>query len=211
MSAPVAEPTKTPETETETPVEPTPETETEAPAPASAVSAPVDEELMQLVVNQEKEAEALKKKLAVYEEAESQRREQVRAKNTAMANALVENWSKSLTKEDFNDTSRHNILELAKKYPQETEDFFRVAHHASTKYVAKQETEKKATEIKKETELKQSFNQVMSKQVHAASKKTESDNKHFMSALNKYRVQGKGRELMDRVIDLQQPKRRRMY
>ncbi len=169
------------------------------------------EDLMKLIVEQEKIAEAMRLELDELKKDKFAKLEQERSKNSAMAAALVDNWSKTLDPNDFNDTSRHNILELAKKYPEETQDFFRVAHHASKKYADRVAAVEVSAVKEKETELQKSFNQVMSKQVHAASAKATQDKGHFMSALNKYRVQGSGRDLMDQVLELQQRKRRRMY
>lgn len=169
------------------------------------------EDLMKLIVEQEKNAEAMRLELDVLKKEKLAKLENERSKNTAMAAALVENWSKALDPNDFNDSSRHNILELAKKYPEETADFFRVAHHASKNYAAKVSAAKEIATVEKETELQKSFNQVMSKQVHAASTKAKEDSGHFMSALNKYRVEGSGRDLMDKVLEIQQNKRRKMY
>jgi len=169
------------------------------------------EDLMKLIVEQEKQAEAMRTELNGLKKEKLAKLENERAKNSAMAAALVENWSKALDPNDFNDNSRHNILELATKYPEETADFFRVAHHASKKYADRVTAAQEIKTVEKETELQKSFNQVMSKQVHAASTKAKKDSGHFMSALNKYRVQGSGRDLMDQVLELQQRKRRKMY
>lgn len=197
----------------ETPQETVPETVPEAPVasnPQDSDTLP-SEDLMKLIVEQEKNSESMRLELEELRKEKMERFEQERSKNSAMAAALVENWSKALDPNDFNDSSRHNILELAKKYPEETADFFRVAHHASKKYAAKATAEEVEAVKVKETELQKSFNQVMSKQVHAASAKVKEDNGHFMSALNKYRVQGSGRDLMDKVLEIQQNKRRKMY
>jgi hypothetical protein len=182
----------------------------DTPAVGAEVQLP-PKELMEIVVQQERHAAEMQQRLDAFEHAETARITKLKAKNSAMAAALVDNWSNALTKEDFDDESRKSIMNLAETYPKETADFFRVAHHASQKFVVQQE--KKQVEEKKaeDTELKQTFNKVMSKQVHAASTKATKDNVHFMSALNKYRVKGRGRDLMDRVIELQQPKRRKMY
>lgn len=194
----------------ENPKETTPEVETPVPALEAEVQMP-PKELMEIVVQQEKHAAEMQERLDAFENAEKARIEKLKAKNSAMASALVENWSKSLKKEDFDDDTRKNIMSLAETYPKETADFFRVAHHASQKYKTKIVEEAKVEKAVEESELKKTFDKVMSKQVHAASTKATEDNEHFMTALNKYRVKGRGRDLMDRVIELQQPKRRKMY
>lgn len=195
---------------------PAPQAPQAPPAPDQAPDTEItegipSEDLMKLIVEQEKMAEAMRLELDELKKDKLAKLEQERSKNSAMAAALVDNWSKALDPNDFNDTSRHNILELAKKYPEETQDFFRVAHHASKKYADRVAAVEVSAVKEKETELQKSFNQVMSKQVHAASAKATQDKGHFMSALNKYRVQGSGRDLMDQVLELQQRKRRRMY
>jgi hypothetical protein len=210
---------KMPETVVQdTPIPEVPEVPEKVETPESAEGKPGDEEvqlppkeLMEIVVQQEKHAAEMQERLDAFENAEKARIEKLKAKNSAMASALVENWSNSLNKEDFDEDTRKNIMSLAETYPKETADFFRVAHHASQKYAVQKE--KKEVEVKKveDTELKKTFNKVMSKQVHAASAKATEEKEHFMTALNKYRVKGRGRDLMDRVIELQQPKRRKMY
>lgn len=194
----------------EPPQETTPEVNPDAPAPEAEVQLP-PKELMEIVVQQEKHVAEMQGRLDAFEKAEKARIEKMRAKTSAMASALVDNWSSSLNKEDFDDDARSNIMSLAETYPKETADFFRVAHHASQKYKTKVVADAKVEKAAEDSELKKTFDKVMSKQVHAASTKATKDNEHFMSALNKYRVKGRGRDLMDRVIELQQPKRRKMY
>ena len=169
------------------------------------------QELMEIVVQQEKHAADMQRRLDAFEQAESGRIEKLKAKNSAMAQALVENWSSSLNADDFDADTRQSILSLAETYPKETADFFRVAHHASQKYVVQQKQQDVEVMKVENSELKKTFNKVMSKQVHAASTKAIKQKAHFMTALNKYRVKGHGRDLMDRVMDMQQPKRRKMY
>jgi len=193
------------------------------PVPVSASGdTPSAKEMMEIIIGQQKElekneveqAEFVAYKAGIVQEQEAHLNK-VRAKNEALAKALVETWSKELSQEDLNDQSRHNIMELAKKFPAETQDFFRVAHHASKKFAQRDKARAEELEATKDVELKKSFNQVMSKKVHVASSKYVAPappKDHFMNALNKYRVQGSGRDLMDQVLELQKPvKRRKMY
>lgn len=169
------------------------------------------QELMEIVVQQEQHAAEMQKRLDAFEKAETARIDKLKSKNSAMAQALVENWSSSLNADDFDADTRKSILSLAETHPKETADFFRVAHHASQKYAVQQK--KQDVEVMKveNNELQDTFQKVMSKKVHAASTKKMTQKAHFMTALNKYRVKGHGRDLMDRVVDMQQPKRRKMY
>jgi len=189
--------------------------------PAPAMDNPSAKEMMEIIIKQQKELEQNEQQQMEYvaykanvSKENEERLNQIRSKNEALAKALVETWSKELNQDDLNDQSRHNIMELAKKYPAETQDFFRVAHHASKKFAQRDEARIKELEANKDIELKKSFNQVMSKQVHVASSKQvqTAPTDHFMKALNKYRVEGSGRDLMERVLEIQQPaKRRKMY
>jgi hypothetical protein len=183
--------------------------------------------MMQVIVQQQEKLEEAEAQAIAYkalkskvDQEESNKLNSVRAKNEAFAQALVETWSRELTQEDLTDETRHNIMALASKYPQETQDFFRVAHHASKKMKERDDMRVKEIEASKNTELKHSFNQVMSKQVHAANASSASSSSgssgseapvSFMATFDKYRNQGSGRDLMDKVLELQQPKRRRMY
>ena len=54
-----------------------------------------------------------------------------------------------LTHEDLTDESRHNIMALASKYPQQKQDFFRVAHHASKKMKERDDLRDKEIEASK--------------------------------------------------------------
>ncbi len=206
-SDPIAESTPITNVATDTPIsEPTVTT----PDPTNPTNVPPTE-LIELIVAQEKQIVEQNNKLSSFQKEADSRKKIVESKNKAMAAALVENWSKTLDPSDFTDTSRHNILELAAQYPEETQALFRVAHHASQKHANEVKLKSNVVENKQASELQQSFNKVMSKQVHAASAKANTTNKHFMDALNKYRVAGKGRDLMEQVLETQQPKRRRMY
>mgnify|MGYP001310355770 CR=1 FL=1 len=199
-------------------------TEMVEPAAPAVDKSPSAKEMMEIIIKQQKELEQNEQQQVEYvaykasvSKEKEERLNQIRSKNEALAKALVETWSKELNQDDLNDQSRHNIMELAKKYPAETQDFFRVAHHASKKFAQRDQARLQELEANKDVELKKSFNQVMSKQVHVASSKSSNQvekapTDHFMKALNKYRVEGSGRDLMERVLEIQQPvKRRKMY
>ena len=214
MSAPVAD---TPMID-ETPVLPV------VPAPVEQVNqvVPNQEKLMEMIVSQQKdmeklesqakELEALKSQIQMKEQKEF---EVAAAKNEAMAKALVASWSETLDQEDLTDASRESIIALAKKFPHESQEFFRVAHNASKKSLAREKALKEAADEAKNADLKKDFNKVMNKTTHVASIKKKApaapktDETHFMDAVQKYRVGGSGRDLMEQVAQIGNRKRRR--
>ena len=149
-------------------------------------------------------------------EEEEKKLAQERAKSEAMANALIEAWSKTLDASDLTDETQTNMKEMAKEFPVKSQEFFRIAHAASKKHAAREKELADAVEASKNVELKQNFKKVMTS--HAASKKEvekvekveKTDKQHFMDAVRKYRVSGKGRDLMESVLEIGQ-KRRRMF
>ena len=176
---------------------------------------PDQKEMMRVIVEQERqiaEFEELKKQVA---EEKKKALESARAKSEAMAKALVESWSNTLDQADLTDENRQSIIDIAKKFPQESQEFFRVAHHASKKFQQREQQLKEELEATKNADLKKSFNAVMSKTTHAASEKAktkeQTERAHFMDAMNKYRVSGSGRSLMEEVAQIGNFKKRRMY
>ena len=214
MSAPV----DTPMTDaTPTPAAPA----AAAPVEEASQVVPNQEKLMEMIVSQQKdmeqleaqakELETLKAQIADNEKKEF---EVAAAKNEAMAKALVESWSQTLDQGDLTDSSRESIIALAKKFPHESGEFFRVAHNASKKSLAREKELKEAAEAFKNADLKKDFSKVMNKTTHVASKKKapvekKSDESHFMDAVKKYRVGGSGRDLMEQVAQIGSRKRRR--
>lgn len=207
----------------DTPMPDTPAPAPAAPAPAAPApeeTAPDQEKLMRVIVDQQKDLEALEAKAKELETLKSELAEQKKkefevasAKNEAMAKALVESWSTTLDQADLNDASRTQIIDLAKKFPHESKEFFRIAHHASKKSMEREQALKEAVDASKNADLKKDFKAVMNKTVHVASKKKKekTDKTHFMDALNKYRVTGSGRALMEEVVQIGNKKRRRMF
>lgn len=187
---------------------------------ASAKETPDQTQMMEVIVSQQKDLERLELQAKELEElkaqiAEKERKELeiTRAKSEAMANALVETWSKTLDESDLTDENRATIVEMAKKFPRESQEFLRVAHHASKKFQQREKELQEAVEASKNAELKESFNAVMNKTTHVASKKkpkVKTDKAHFMDAVNKYRTNTKGRALLDQRVEMGQ-KRRRMF
>lgn len=219
MSDPVVD---TPMTDA-TPATPAPAAPAPVEAPAKDETMPNQEKLMQMIVDQQKDMEKLEaqaKELAALKteiKAKEQKEFEVAAaKNEAMAKALVESWSQTLDQEDLTDASRESIIALAKKFPHESQEFFRVAHNASKKSLAREQVLKKAAEEAKNADLKKDFNEVMNKTTHVASIKKKApvaapktDDAHFMDAVRKYRVGGSGRALMEQVAQIGNRKRRR--
>jgi len=207
-----------------------------APAPAAAPAAPAPaadtpmvqpskESMMEVIVKQQELLEEAQRDQDKYRELQKTVKEKeeletndARLKTEVFAKALVETWSKELSQDDLTDESRHNIMALASKYPKETQDFFRIAHHASKKMKERDAKMMQEIEASKNTELKASFNSVMSKQVHAANSASKpapaaphDASRTFMETFNKYRDGSSGRDLMTKVLETRQPKRRRMY
>jgi hypothetical protein len=188
--------------------------------------APDTTQMMEVIVNQQKDLEELQKQAAELKklkddmaEREKKEFETAQAKSEAMAKALVESWSSTLDQADLTDANREAIVEMAKKFPRESSDFLQIAHSASKKFAAREKQLQEAVEATKNKDLKVKFDAVMNKtapqavQVHAASKKKKpkSDNQHFMDAFNQYKSSGSGRNLMDEFVELNQKKRRRMF
>ncbi len=203
-------------------VKPTEPMEVETKEDAPAEKEITDPKMMQVIVEQQKEMEALQKQANELQELKKKMAEekekqlaQDRAKSEAMANALIEAWGKTLNETDLTDQTQASMKKIAKEFPKESQEFFRVAHQASKKYAEKEKELKKAMEDSKNVELKENFKKVMTS--HAASRKTaevkqekKSDKQHFMDAIRKYRVEGTGRDLMEEVLEIGQ-KRRRTY
>lgn len=214
----MSEPVDTPMPDTPAPAAPAP---VETTPSVSEETAPDQEKLMRVIVDQQKDLEALEAKAKELEslknEIAGQKKKEFEvasAKNEAMAKALVESWSNTLDQADLNDASRNQIIDLAKKFPHESQEFFRIAHHASKKSMEREQALKDAVEASKNADLKKDFKAVMNKTTHVASKKKKeekSDKTHFMDALNKYRVTGSGRTLMEEVAQIGNKKRRRMF
>jgi hypothetical protein len=232
MSAPIPTPT------TSTPAAPTAPAATptnsdansgasDAGSDASHAAQPSKENMMEVIVKQQELLEAAQRDQLKYVELQKSVKQQeeleindARLKNEVFAKALVETWSKELSQDDLTDESRHNIMALASKYPKETQDFFRIAHHASKKMKERDAKMLQEIEASKNTELKASFNSVMSKQVHAANSASKpaaqaqtphDTSRVFMETFNKYRDASTGRDLMTKVLETQQHKRRKMY
>jgi len=204
----------------ETPMPDTPAAPVEPPPLAPEETAPDQEKLMRVIVDQQKDLEALEAKATELESLKTELADQKKkefevasAKNEAMAKALVESWSSTLDQADLNDASRNQIIDLAKKFPHESQEFFRIAHHASKKSMEREQALKDTVEASKNADLKKDFKAVMNKTTHVASKKKKekTDKAHFMDALNKYRVTGSGRTLMEEVAQIGNKKRRRMF
>jgi len=178
-------------------------------------------QMMEVIVNQQKDLEQLKAQAAELAKLKSEMAEKEKlafeqdvAKSEAMANALVESWSNTLDESDLTDSNREAIINMAKKFPRESNDFLRIAHSASKKFAAREQKLKEAMESTKNGALKREFEAVMTKKTtHVASKKKKpkTDEDHFMKAFNTYRVGSKGTSLMEEMVKNSQTKRRRMF
>ena len=194
---------------TETTTEPV-AVETPAPEVAPSSEIPDQQRLMEILVEQQKGLDAQAEKLAKFEEMEQKRTEEEQAKAEALAKSLVTAWS-SQVGEEMKDmkAAESSMLKMAKEFPAESQEFFRIAHHASKKHAEQKDLMERAKAESKNTELTETFNKVMSKQVHAASAKTQEKEKTFKDVLAKYSTNGKGRDLMEEVLEIS--KRRRLY
>ena len=192
-------------------------TETPAPEPVEEVAkveAPSDipdqQRLMEILVEQQKGLDSQAEKLAKYEEAERKRTEAEQAKAEALAKSLVTAWATQVG-EEMQDmkAAESSMLKMAKEFPEESQEFFRIAHHASKKHAAAVTAAAAAKEEGANKELKATFNKVMSKQVHAASAKKKEKEQTFKDVLARYGTKSKGRDLMEEVVEIS--KRRRLY
>jgi len=178
-------------------------------------------QMMEVIVKQQKDLEQLQaqavelaKLKAVMADEKKLAFEKDVAKSEAMANALVESWSNTLDESDLTDSNREAIINMAKKFPRESNDFLRIAHSASKKFALREQKLKEAMESTKNGALKREFEAVMTKKTtHVASKKTKpkTDNDHFMKAFHTYRSGSKGTNLMEEMVKNSNKKRRRMF
>jgi len=190
--------------------EPTPEpTPVETPVEEKS-DMPDKEALMQMLVDQQKTVEEYEAQLTNFKKEAQKRTEAEQAKAEALAKSLVTAWSTQVG-EDMADmkATETAMLNIAKHAPEDAQQFFRIAHHASKKHAAAVSAAAAAKEEGVATELKANFDKVMSKQVHAASAKKQQKEQTFKDVLSKYKAKGKGRELMEEVLNIS--KRRRMY
>ena len=199
--------------------------EVQAPEPEKPVEPQPDtKEMMHVIVKQQQDLEEQQKKIKFYQEMEAkieaekkEALEKDRAKNEAAAKALVQTWASTLDKSALSDAHTEEIMRLAKEFPRESTALIRVAHHASKKYAEKEAELKKQLTSTETDQLQQNFQEAMTKQrvVHAASTKAAPEpqkTQHFMDALKQYRSAGGSvRDKMEQILDLQKPKRRRMY
>lgn len=171
---------------------------------------PDKERLMEILVSQQKDLDQKTEKLAKYMEKEKKRTEAEQAKAEALAKSLMTAWSTQVG-DDFEDmkAAESSMLKMAKEFPEESQEFFRIAHHASKKHAAAAEASAKVTEVAQKSQLEQDFQKVLTKTVHAASAKKVEKEQTFKDVLSKYSTAGKGRDLLDEMVKIQ--KRRRLY
>ncbi len=171
---------------------------------------PDKERLMEILVTQQKDLDQKAEKLAKYEEEAKKRTEAEQAKAEALAKSLMTAWSTQVG-DDFEDmkAAESSMLKMAKEFPEESQEFFRIAHHASKKHAAAAQASAKVTEVAEKSQLEQDFQKVLTKTVHAASAKKVEKEQTFKDVLAKYSTAGRGRDLMDEVVEIQ--KRRRLY
>lgn len=201
---------KMPETEVTTPQEQTVvETPAEVPAPSEPVKADEpSEEFQREFIKLARERDELEKQLQVHREAEKKRHLEAQAKAEALVKTVVAEWGQQVGDVDIKDAEA-SMMKMAKEFPKESQEFLQIAHYASKKHAQERDTLKKTKQKTEASQIKETFNKVMTKQVHAASAKKKETKTHFMDALNQYRNPGSGRDLMEEIV--KNNKRRRMY
>ena len=150
------------------------------------------EEMMRVIIEQQKEiesttskqsaeAEELQQLKKMIEEQKAAEQKQEADKAYALSKALIDTWAESLDSAEMDEASREAITKLAKDYPKESMAMFKVAHCASSKMKSLKKNHSETLEVIKRTQLQNRFEEVMSKKrpredtptevVHAASKK----------------------------------------
>jgi len=208
--------------------------ETQEKSPEANVAGTMSKEaMMQIIIQQQKsleqkkedqtsELEELRQLKASIEKQKEEEKARQAEKSYAMANTLVNTWSKTLDKESMSDATKETILAASKAHPEEMLEVLRVAHCASKKA---KETEDRFQEYKsmmEKTQLSAQFDAVMTKKksmeveptsqapvVHAASnkkRKTMSDPEILLKALSQYHSSGSALDHMNNIAKIGQRK-----
>jgi hypothetical protein len=222
---------------TETPVTQTPE-ETQAAPVAKEETKPETtemsrEEMMKVIIQQQKELEDSQSKKSVEQEELEQlkamlqkQKDEEAAKTLAAAQAtaedLVNQWAQNLDKTDMTDQNKQAILKMAHDFPQQSMELLRVAHCASKAHAAQIKKFNEFKQMSEKMQLQEKFEQVMHKKrpraepvqvqmTHAASTKKQKKNTENMALniIKQYRSSGSARDHMTAMSEYQAPKRRR--
>jgi len=217
---------------TETQASPEPDTissNTTEEAPNEESSDMSREDMMKVIIQQQKELENKKtgddternELLELKRMMEKQKADELKKtteKSSAMMEALVNDWENQVDKDQMTDSQKLSMRNLVKQFPTESMELLRVAHCASKH--AKQQAVKFAEfkSLTEKTVLATRFDEVMKNKrpiqppmqpptpvqqvVHAASNKRQkmmSDTEHFVKAMSKYNVSGSARDKMDSI------------
>jgi len=121
---------------------------------------------------------------------------------------VVAEWGQQVGDVDIK-SAESSMMKMAKEFPKDAQEFLHIAHCASKKHAQQRDALANKEKNTEATAIKETFNKVMTKQVHAASAKKKETKTHFMDVLNQYRNPGSGKEMMEQIV--QNSKRRRMY
>ena len=224
---------------TETPAVPAPE-ETQAAPPAQEENKTETEmsreEMMKVIIQQQKELEEKQtKKTQEQEELEQlkamlqKQKDDEAAKTLAAAKAtaedLVNQWAQNLDKTEMTDENKQAILKMAQDFPQQSMEMLRVAHCASKAHAAQIKKFNEFKQLSEKMQLKEKFEAVMQKKrpraepvqthqtqmTHAASTKKQKKNTEniALSIIKQYRSSGSARDHMTAMSEYQAPPNRR--
>ena len=203
---------KMPETEVTTSQEQTtPEVAAEIPVANPEPTPKPDEpseEFQREFIKLAKERDELEKQLQVHKDAEQKRHLEDQAKAEALVKTVVAEWGQQVGDVDIK-SAESSMMKMAKEFPKDAQEFLHIAHCASKKHAQQRDAMANKEKNTEATAIKETFNKVMTKQVHAASAKKKETKTHFMDVLNQYRNPGSGRDIMNEIV--QNSKRRRMY
>ena len=193
------------------------------------------EAMMKIIIEQQKsleqqketqnsELEELRQLKAQIEKQKEEEKQRKAEKSYAMAETLVNQWSKTLDKEAMSDATRETILEASKSHPEQMLEIMRVAHCASKKAKEMEDRFNEYKSMMEKSQLSAQFDAVMTKKknvepahqapkaapvVHAASnkkRKTMSDPEMLLKALSQYHSSGSALDHMNNVAKIGQRK-----
>lgn len=189
------------------------------------------EEMMQVIIQQQKELEEnTLKKTTEQEELEQlknmlqKQKDEEASKTLAAAQAtaedLVNQWAQSLDKTEMTDENKKSILQMAHDFPQQSMQLLRVAHCASKAHAAQVKKFDEFKQMSEKMQLQEKFEAVMQKKrpraepvqmTHAASTKKPKKNTENMALniIKQYRASGSARDHMTAMSEYQTPNRRR--
>lgn len=221
-------PTEQPQEETKAEA-PAPAVEAPAQAPAEATTEMSREDMMRVIIQQQKEieesqskqsseVEELRELKAMIEQQKKDELKKDQEKAYALSKALVDQWAETLDKTEMDEASKEAVMKMAKDYPRESMAMLKVAHCASAKHKAMKSQFADYKEVMKRSQLQEKFEQVMSKKrpatvapvVHAASTKKaktapvqkQNDVQRFLTAMKQYSVVGTARDHMESISQL---------